>query len=67
MDLWITQEQLDVRNKKMLVGEELYVPQRNRLGLREGTYRIVQPFPEHGLAEIAYISQHSPVAIHFLR
>jgi len=66
MDLWITQEQLDALNVPMIVGEEMFIPAMNQMGLRKGRYRIVQPFPEHGLAEIALITQSSPVPIHFL-
>ena len=66
MDLWITQEQLDALKVPMIVGEEMFIPAKNELGLRRGRYRIVQPFPEHGLAEIAYITKSCPVPIHFL-
>ena len=66
MDLWITQEQLDALKIPMIVGEEMFIPAKNELGLRRGRYRIVQPFPEHGVAEIAYITKRSPVPIHFL-
>lgn len=66
MDLWITQEQLEERNCLMVTGEEFFIPLVNKLGLRKGKYRIVQVFPTHGLAEIAYINQHSKVLMHFL-
>ena len=66
MDLWITQEQLDALGVLMIVGEEMFIPANNTMGLRKGRYRIVQPFPEHGVAEIAYITKRSPVPIHFL-
>jgi len=66
MDLWITQEQLDALGVLMIVGEEMFIPANNTMGLRKGRYRIVQPFPEHGVAEIAYITKSRPVPIHFL-
>ena len=66
MDLWITQEQLDALKVPMIVGEEMFIPTNNTMGLRKGRYRIVQPFPEHGLAEIAMITKSCPVPIHFL-
>jgi len=66
MDLWITQEFLDSIRCPMIVGEEFFVVAKNQMGLRKGTYRIVQPFPEHGLAEIALITRNSPVPIHFI-